>query len=268
MTLLTVLLPAFGLAVGVGRRAVVLGATAAVSAPFRTSAATWENPFAPADRSGLKAKPLEQLRILLQDEADAIQYGGNEGLAPGGAPPATGILLIPILQMRQKLASIEPQLSGFDAGVWSATKLELSRGSFQTVEFKRVFNAFSDNIYYASGTDEANAYLLGGATPSTSQTYQYLQVRCPTTCDDDATQCPSDVLHALALSAHPQRNEALKQLGDLRDELDYQIGLPSEKRDVEYAQELMANTLRAFDAYLKLAPPEQLKTARTALDLQ
>ena len=32
---------------------------------------------------------------------------------------------------------------------------------------------YADNIYYASDTAEANVYLLGGATPSTSQTTQY-----------------------------------------------------------------------------------------------
>jgi hypothetical protein len=73
---------------------------------------------------------LEQLRILLQDEADAIQYGGSEGLAPGGAPPATGILLIPILQMRQRLAALGPVLTRYDGATWTEMMLELSSGNF------------------------------------------------------------------------------------------------------------------------------------------
>lgn len=218
---------------------VSVAAAAQCNSPSPASASTWENPFAPADRAGLKSKPLETLRILLQDEADAIQYGGNEGLAPGGAPPASGLLLIPIVQMRQTLAGFEPVLKTFDGTAWGKAKTELSMGNFQTLEFKKVFNAFSDNIYYTSETAEANAYLLGGATPSTSQTYQYLQ-----------------------------RNEALKQLGDLRDEIDYQLRQPEEKREVDYAQDLLAAALKAFDGYLKLAPPDQLRTARTALNLE
>ena len=226
--------------INLSRRATLLGGSSAALChrPQFAAAATWENPFAQPDRSGLKSKPLEQLRILLQDEADAIQYGGSEGLAPGGAPPATGLLLIPVIQLRETVRALKPTLASFDSSAWSAAQLKLSSGNFRTVEFKRVFNAFSDNIYYTSSTAEANAYLLGGATPSTSQTMQYLQ-----------------------------RNEALKQIGDLRDELGYQIGLPAEQRDVEYAQELLESTLKAFDAYLALAPPDQLKTARTALNL-
>jgi hypothetical protein len=222
-----------------GRRAALLAATAALHGAPPAVAATWENPFKPPDRTGLKSRPLEQLRILLQDEADAIQYGGSEGLAPGGAPPATGILLIPILQMRQRLAALGPVLTRYDGATWTEMRLELSSGNFETVAFKKIFNAFSDNIYYGSETPEANAYLLGGATPSTSQTMQYLQ-----------------------------RNEALKQLTDLRDELGYQGGLPAEQRDVEYAQELLASTVKAFDAYFKLAPAEQLSFARKALNLE
>ena len=57
---------------------------------------------------------------------------------------------------------------------WPALIKLLSTGAFETIEFKRIFNQFSDNIYYSSDTTEANAYLLGGATPSSSQTQQYL----------------------------------------------------------------------------------------------
>jgi hypothetical protein len=238
------LLQALGLVTSlevVGRRAMLLRATAAATgsgSAAAVSAATWENPFAPADRSGLKNRPLETLRIMLQDEADAIQYGGQEGLAPGGAPPATGLTLIPILRMRERLKALQPSLSEFDGARWAAVAAEISAGDFRTVDFKRVFNAFSDNIYYTSGTDEANAYLLGGATPSNAQTTQYLL-----------------------------RNEALKQIDELRDEIRFQQQQPSEKREVDVAQEAMAAALKAFDDYLKLAPPDQLATARTALDL-
>ena len=91
---------------------------------------------------------------------------------------------------------------------------------------------------YTSQTQEANAYLLGGATPSASQTTQYLL-----------------------------RNEAIKQVGEVRDEIRYQQGLTSDARETEVAQEALAAALKAFDDYLKLAPPDQLATARSALDL-
>ena len=50
----------------------------------------------------------------------------------------------------------------------------LGAGQFRDREFKRLFNDYADNIYYAAGSTEANAYLLGGATPSSAQTTQYL----------------------------------------------------------------------------------------------
>ena len=43
--------------------------------------------LAPPSRDGLQAKWLEKLRIVLQDEADALQYFGE--LAPGGPPSRT-----------------------------------------------------------------------------------------------------------------------------------------------------------------------------------
>ena len=65
---------------------------------------------------------------------------------------------------------------------------------FATTEFKRIFNAYADNIYYSSGSEEANAYLLGGATPSTRQTTQYLlrnEVRSRMANDMHAMQPPT-----------------------------------------------------------------------------
>ena len=268
-------LPRPTLQVHTTRRMALLAALLTSSAA-PVSAASWENPFAPADRSGLKNKPLEQLRILLQDEADAIQYAGKEGLAPGGAPPATGLLLIPVLQLRQRLKALAPALARYDADSWSKLRFDISSGDFTTVGLKRIFNAYSDNICahksarplafplssplpmptiaairhcthaflhrvadYASETAEANAYLLGGSTPSSSQTTQYLL-----------------------------RNEAIKQLTELRDEIDYQQGLDAQAREVVVAQEAMSAAIKAFDDYFKLAPPDQLAMARRALDLE
>ena len=183
---------------------------------------------------GRDARRLEQIRILLQDEADNVKYGGE--LAPGGPPPlyGSGLRLLPIVQMQATLRKIAPLLS--DQSKWGALREALSSGPFQTLEFKRIFNLYSDNIYYSSDTAEANVYLLGGATPSTAQTTQYLL-----------------------------RNEALKQLAELTDELSYQTGLPVEKRETEVADEALQAALKAFDEYLALAPAADLKFAREAV---
>ena len=84
--------------------------------------------LAPPERAGLQAKWLEKVRILLQDEADAIQYGGQEGLAPGG-PPSTvpALLLIPIVQMQAALKELEPALA--DQGKWDNAMLVLEHST-------------------------------------------------------------------------------------------------------------------------------------------
>lgn len=214
------------------RRALVAAAPAICLGAGASSCRAEVDPrFTP--RQGLQGKWLEQLRIVLQDQADDLQYGGE--LAPGGPPSAIPSLqLAQIVQMDATLAKLEPQLT--DESKWDAMLSVLTTGPFETLEFKRIFNAYSDNIYYASGSSEANAYMLGGATPSTAQTTQYLL-----------------------------RNEALRQLGELKDEIVYQKGLPVAKRENDVMTESLAACRKAFADYFKLAPPEELKLAKTAV---
>jgi hypothetical protein len=54
--------------------------------------------LAPVERGGLQSRWLEQLRVVLQDSADAAMYGGE--LAPGGPPTAPALLLlVPLVQV-------------------------------------------------------------------------------------------------------------------------------------------------------------------------
>ena len=129
---------------------------------------------------------------------------------------------------------LEPALA--DQGKWDNAMLVLERAPFETVALKRIFNAYADNIYYVSDSPEANAYLLGGATPSSKQTTQYLL-----------------------------RNEILKWLGEIKDEIRYQRSIALEKRETDVAIEYMQNTLKAFDDYLKLAPAEEARVALEAV---
>ncbi|CAN0161876.1 unnamed protein product, partial [Hapterophycus canaliculatus] len=50
----------------------------------------------------------------------------------------------------------------------------LQTQDFQKKDIKRVFNAYSDNIYYLPDSDRENKYLQGGASPTSRQTIQYL----------------------------------------------------------------------------------------------
>jgi hypothetical protein len=222
------------------RRAVILGASAVTALTLSSAGHAADSRgfvLAPPERGGLQARWLEQLRVMLQDEADATMYGGE--LAPGGPPAApTLLLLVPIVQLEATLKSIQPLLS--DSSRWPSAITVLSSGPFDPTsnykELKRIFNAYSDNIYFTTDSAEANVYLLGGATPSSRQTNQYLL-----------------------------RNEIIKQTGDLVDELKYQLSLPVAQRDGEVAEEYVELALKAFAEYFALAPLDEMANARAVL---
>ena len=207
------------------RGALASGAAAFASRSADAAALPWERDVA---ANPLQARFLEKLRILLQDEADATQYGGE--LAPGGPPVGLPYLsLVPIVQMQSVLVRSRDAVA--DRKQWPALITLFSTGQFETIEFKRIFNQFSDNIYYASDTTEANVYLLGGATPSSSQTQQYLL-----------------------------RNEALKQVSELVDELRFlstaseeQLQkLPPEEAQGAAAAEYLDKAIKVFADHLAL----------------
>jgi hypothetical protein len=127
---------------------------------------------------------MEQIRIWEQDEADQIQYHGEleRGDAGNhGKVEAYPSLLVPILQIDQQLQHIQQLLvatPGLDpptttgSGVRDdrrrmdqyATVMDiLQQPQYDIIAFKRIFNAYADNIYY-SDPDRANVYLGGGGT--------------------------------------------------------------------------------------------------------
>jgi len=186
-----------------------------------------------AQRQGLQSRWLESIRIVLQDEADATQYGGE--LAPGGPPPAIpSLLLIPIVRMQATLKGCNELVR--EPSRWTEMLQILSETPFDVLSFKKVFNAYADNIYYVANTEEANAYLLGGSTPSTRQTTQYLL-----------------------------RNEALKWIAELADELRYQLKQPVPDQDSEVAVEYLGKLLAVFEEYLSLVPKDELELATAAV---
>ena len=108
---------------------------------------------------------LEQIRIWEQAEADNLKYGGE--LARGdagnkGQVSAYPRLLVPILVVAQELGAVSRAVQTGGPTTQYAEALQILRQSkYEKVEFKRVFNAFADNIYYAD-PDRANLYLAGG----------------------------------------------------------------------------------------------------------
>jgi hypothetical protein len=130
-----------------------------------------------------KNRIMEQIRIWEQDEADQMQYHGEleRGDAGNrGKVEAYPSLLVPILQIDQQLQHIQQLLvvvvtPGSDPKTTAerddrrrmdryTTVMDiLQQPQYDIIAFKRIFNAYADNIYY-SDPDRANVYLGGGGT--------------------------------------------------------------------------------------------------------
>ena len=128
------------------------------------------------DSNILTAPVMERIRMIQQ-----IDYDVNEGLAEPKYFSNKVILLVPIVTLEKDLDSIRELLTSFSL---KADESSVSKGlsslsdflkkeSFDKIALKKIFNRYSDNIFYTS-PDEANLYLAGGATPSSRQTQQYL----------------------------------------------------------------------------------------------
>jgi len=179
-------------------------------------------------------KKYQQVRIWNQAEADQLNYGGE--LAPGSSKgrAAYAKLLVPVLEIERDLQTTNDlvrQPNG--AGLEKANDI-LSKSQFVKINFKKVFNAFADNIYY-SDPDRANLYLGGGATPKNEQSIAYLL-----------------------------RNDVLTNLEALQAEVIYVMkqqkgGEPLETEDLYlYAQ----SCVDGMTKYLELVPPGELKMGR------
>ena len=123
---------------------------------------------------------LEQLRIWEQEEADNIKYNGELERGDAGKKGqinAYPTILIPILTISQDISYLYQILVGSTHPTTTTTQPNYDRKEsyeraqsilsnhtvYDTIPFKRTFNAYADNVYY-SDPDRANLYLGGGGT--------------------------------------------------------------------------------------------------------
>mmetsp|Transcript_7770 Transcript_7770/g.11290 ORF Transcript_7770/g.11290 Transcript_7770/m.11290 type:complete len:277 (-) Transcript_7770:91-921(-) len=183
----------------------------------------------------LTNKALEQIRIWDQTYADNMKYDGEleEGDAYKNSSEEEYIkLLVPIAGMSNDLSKINELVSGSDKSSWQQALRIVASPQFEKKNFKKIFNAYSDNIYYKD-PDRANLYLGGGATPKNEQSIAYLQ-----------------------------RNEILTNLESLEAELEYLLrsSTPSDESPDDLRQYArLAKT--AMENYLALVPPNELQKA-------
>ena len=191
-------------------------------------------------KNPLTNKVMEQMRIIEQAEADNIQYSGELAPGTGKIKDNYAELLTPILSMLDAFNLVDSLLNQKGGPNLEEAEKILSQKRFEKIAFKKTFNLFADNIYY-SDPDRANVYLGGGATPRNEQSIAYLI-----------------------------RNEILTQLESLQVEVSYlikekQSGSPVETEDLL----IYSNSIvKAFDQYLDLVPPAELKRAGELLKMK
>ena len=180
----------------------------------------------------------QQVRIWEQAEADELKYVGELQAGDAGnrgQVSAYPKLLAPIVQMNNELLEVNVLVHKVQDGkipdmkAWESALDILQNPKYDKVQFKKVFNAYGDNIYY-SDPDRANLYLGGGATPTNEQSLAYLQ-----------------------------RNEILTNLENLRAELEYL--LKSGDDDIEDLYKYADGATAAMKKYLALVPPAQMEEA-------
>lgn len=190
---------------------------------------------------------LEQFRIWDQAEADNIRYGGELERGDAGNKGKVDSyprLLVPILKISEDLDRMDlliqqqQEQQRHANGVESQSQYEyynevlgiLSKSTYGKIQFKRIFNAYADNIYY-SDPDRANLYLAGGATPKTEQSLGYLL-----------------------------RNDILTNIESLQAEIPYIIMHPEESTiDLN---RYISSARDAMKQYLDVVPRNELQKAK------
>lgn len=186
---------------------------------------------------------LEQIRIWDQASADQLKYGGE--LAPGDAGNKGKVeqyptLLIPILEIAADVTAVATTLVP-DPSRWAQAQQILSYSKYEKLAFKKIFNAYGDNIYY-SDPDRANVYLGGGASPRNEQSLAYLL-----------------------------RNDVLTNIENLQAELAYLLKDTTPQSEKEHPDDLYMYAKAAklaMDKYMKLVPPTELEQAREQMTLK
>ena len=173
-----------------------------------------------------------------QAYADDIKYGGE--LTPGDAGNKGKIdayprLLAPIVTIANEIDQVNLLVQDRPAG-WKEARRILAQPKYEKLAFKKIFNAYGDNIYY-SDPDRANVYLGGGASPKSEQSMAYLL-----------------------------RNDVLTNVENLQAELDYLMkdSTPADESTedlLEYAKTIKT----AMDKYLSIVPPNELQKAKELL---
>ncbi|GMI24712.1 hypothetical protein TeGR_g1885 [Tetraparma gracilis] len=140
-------------------------------------------PFlSPSPSSALgMAEVLQPLRILNQNMDDVTRLGGElvDPLSADGKKVGSLDSLVKLRSLLSAIAAVSDAAATSDPDAALAKIALLGVGDpVAAPKIKRVFNAYSDNIFFSRDAnddkDRANVYMAGGATPTSKQSLLYL----------------------------------------------------------------------------------------------
>lgn len=174
---------------------------------------------------------LEAYRKMDQLEADETT----------GLSSQKALLLYPIIEISKEIENIKDKLqyiqteTNNDKIITTLTDIQsvLAPTKYNDKEFKKIFNRYSDNIFYTDSR-RANVYLGGGAIPDSDQTNKYLY-----------------------------RNVALTSIQNLKQDIDTLITEKqwNDKQAIIDTIDDIREGLDAFKSYFSLVDPEDVKLA-------
>lgn len=184
---------------------------------------------------------LEKIRLLEQVDNDEINESNTNKI----------ILLYPIISIQKDLTKISTLIRTGTLSNFLLVSKIINQEQYQVVTLKKIFNRYSDNIFY-SDPRRANLYLAGGAVPNSRQTEQYLQRNDIITnlinVQDDINSVINDQKNFFSTDYNGNDRKLLDNqlLSDIMDDC--------------------SQLLQSYDRYIQLADPEDVRIATKVYD--
>ncbi|EJK47781.1 hypothetical protein THAOC_33481 [Thalassiosira oceanica] len=216
----------------------------------------------PLPRRDATVDSFRSLMLLVSSSAavPAPSYASNLPQSTGASLSAVGTVetLIPIVRMAAALGAASSQARGMEEADLSSTACDgLLRSIAEIIpademSFKRSFDAYSVPVNYKQRFLDSNAFLVYYSRGFDGANRPAIEGE------------GEDVVNKLQTMQYGARNEAWNSVDELLSELRFgSKGDANSKR--EDVVGLLEQATTAFDSYLSLAPPSDLKEARSRL---
>jgi hypothetical protein len=199
---------------------------------------------------------LEALRKADQLESDVPDSPSNA--------MTKALLLYPIVQISNELDTAALCLQDPSPRCLADTDAVLTQNKYTPAAFKKTFNRYSDNIFYAD-SKRANVYLAGGTTPDSAQTSQYLYRNAILTSVQNAQGDVQGLLSSLPGAFPPSTSTTTATTtaaSAAASDDEYAAWRRRLQQDLSDALSDVDEARQAMRQYLSLADPQDLEAAR------